>query len=117
MFYRKCAVFDAHHPDKAQVSRVTTLPMQNNILEQCNRRRDSWASTVQNRLHGCIDLVAAEAVYHPKCLTWFMLNKEPDRALEFRKFHGRPEDHTACCIGLKCYVNGLNQKQIQGHTC
>ena len=93
MLCGKCAVFDARHPDRAQVSRVTTLPMRNNILEQYNGRQDSWASTVQNRLHGCIDLVAAEAVYHPKCLTRFMLNKEPDRALEFR-FHGRPEDHS-----------------------
>ena len=41
-----------------------------------------WASEVQIRLHGCIDLVAAEAVYHSKCLTQFMLNKELEQAID-----------------------------------
>ena len=30
-------------------------------------RGDAWASEVQNRLHGCIHLVAAEAIYHVNC--------------------------------------------------
>ena len=33
-------------------------------------------SEVMNRLQGCIDLVAAEAIYHDNCLTRFLLNKE-----------------------------------------
>jgi len=51
MLYGKCAVVDTRHPDRAQVKVVTTLPMRDNILEQCSRRGDDWASTVQNRLH------------------------------------------------------------------
>ncbi len=35
--------------------------MRDNLLECCGKRGDIWASEVQNRLHGCIDLVAAEA--------------------------------------------------------
>ena len=34
-----------------------------------------WALEVQDRLHGCIDLVAAEAVYHD-----IMLSKQLDAA-------------------------------------
>ena len=35
-----------------------------------------WASEVENRLKGCIDLVAAEAVYHDSCLMKFMLKRD-----------------------------------------
>ena len=49
-----------------------------------------WASEVQTRLHGCSDLVTAEAVYHSKCLTRFMLNKELEQATGSAS--GRPED-------------------------
>ena len=75
MLCGKCAMVDTRHPDRAHVKVVTTLPMRDNILEQCSRRGDDWALTVQNRLHVCIDLVAAEAVYHSKCLSRFMLNE------------------------------------------
>ena len=46
-----------------------------------------WALEIQDRLHGCIDLVAAE-VYHDSC---FMLNKQLDAATA-KKSQGRPED-------------------------
>ena len=49
-----------------------------------------WASEVQTRLHGCSDLVAAEAVYHSKCLTQFLLNKELEQATGSAS--GRSED-------------------------
>ena len=35
---------------------------------------------VQERLHGCFDLVAAEAVYHNHCYSRFMLNKQIDKS-------------------------------------
>ncbi len=47
-----------------------------------------WTSEVQTRLHGCIDLVAAEAVYHDNCFSRFTLNKE----LNVRKATGRHQD-------------------------
>ena len=39
------------------------------IQRCCAKRDDSWGSEVMNRLQGCIDLVAAEAVYHDNCLS------------------------------------------------
>ena len=45
-------------------------------MECCEKRDDPWGSEVMNRLQGCIDLVAAEAVYHDNCLTRFLLDKE-----------------------------------------
>ena len=48
-----------------------------------------WASEVQICLHGCSDLVAAEAVYHSKCL----MNKELEQATDSAsKILGKPED-------------------------
>ena len=75
MLCGKSAVVDIRHPNRTQVKAVPTLLIRSNILEQCNKRRDSWASEVQTLLQGCIDLVAAEAVYHSNCFSLFMLNK------------------------------------------
>lgn len=52
------------------------------------------ASKVQTRLYGCIDLVAAEAIYHSKCFSRFMLNKELEQPPigSDSKIQGRPED-------------------------
>ena len=69
MFCGKPATTDARHPNRKLVRTVTTLPLHSKVLEQCDKRGDVWASEVQTRLHGCSDLVAAEAVYHSKCLT------------------------------------------------
>ena len=55
---------------------VTTLSLRSKVLEQCDKRRDVWSSEVQTRLYDCIDLVAAEVIYHSKCFSGFMLNKE-----------------------------------------
>ena len=77
------------------VKTVTTLPLRSKVLEQCDKRGDLWASEVRTHLHGCIDLVAAEAVYHSKCFSRFMLNKESQQvsAGNDNKVQGRPEDH------------------------
>ena len=50
--------------------------MRAKLMECCEKRDDHWGSEVMNRLQGCIDLVAAEAIYHDNCLTRFLLNKE-----------------------------------------
>ena len=66
---------DPRHPDVI-VHTVTTLPLRSKLMECCLKRDDAWGSEVMNRLHGCIDLVAAEAVYHNHCLSRFLLYKE-----------------------------------------
>ena len=45
----------------------------------CKERGDEWASEVEKRLLACIDLVAAEAVYHNQCISRFMLKKDLDK--------------------------------------
>ena len=114
MLCGKSATIDTRHPNRTHMKTVTTLPLRSKILEQCHKRGDLWASEVQTRLHGCIDLVAAEAVYHSKCFSRFMLNKESHQvsAGSDNKAQGRPEDHNM----LICYVSGLNQKLEQKHT-
>ena len=39
------------------------------------QKRVTWASGVQNRRHGCVDSVAAEAIYHVNCYYDFCLMK------------------------------------------
>ena len=56
------AYFDSRHPEKNKIRAVTTLPLRDKLLECYDKRGDSWGSEVQVRLHGCIDLVAAEAI-------------------------------------------------------
>ena len=72
MLCGKSAVVNTRHPDRSRVQAVTALPMHDKVLECCHKRGDLWASEVETRVYGCIDLVAAEAVY---CFSRFMLNK------------------------------------------
>ena len=83
------AEIDHRHPERNKIHNVTTLPMRNKLLECCNKRGDAWASEVRNRLCGCIDLVAAEAIYHANCYSRFLLNKGSTSLAECV---GRPED-------------------------
>ena len=69
----------------------TTLPQRSKLMECCFKRDDPWGSEVINRLHGCIDLVAAEAVYHDHCLSRFLLYKELS-AIKTPKISGRHSD-------------------------
>ena len=69
------AIIDSRYPETI-VRSVTTLPMHAKLMEGCEKRDDPLGSEVMNRLQGCIDLVAAEAVYHDNCPTRFLLNKE-----------------------------------------
>ena len=56
-------IFDSRHP-ASPVRTVTMLFMRTKRMECCVKRDDLWGSEVINRLHGCIDLDAAESVYH-----------------------------------------------------
>ena len=62
-----------------RVHKVSTIPMRCNLLECSKERGDLWASEVENHLQGCIDLVAAEAVYHGSCLTKFLLKRDHNK--------------------------------------
>lgn len=79
MLCGKSAVVDSRHPKRQRVYKVSTIPMRCNLLKCCREREDQWASEVENRLQGCIDLVAAEAVYHDKCLTTFMQKRDHNK--------------------------------------
>ena len=77
----KPAIVDTRHPQRERVHRVSTIPMRCNLLECCKERGDLWASEIENRLQGCMDLVAAEARYHDSCLTKFMLKRDPKKKI------------------------------------
>ena len=63
------------------------------ILEQCRKRGDEWATEVETRLNGCLDLLAADAVYHKLCHTHFMLNwKCPSSSHVLESKRGRKPD-------------------------
>lgn len=67
MLCGKSAETASRHPERKQlhVHKVVTIPLHEMILECCSKRGDLWALEVQDRLHGCIDLVAAEATCIP----------------------------------------------------
>ena len=70
--------------------KVSIIPMHCNLLECCKERGDLWASEVENRLQGCIDLVAAEAVYHDSWLKKnFMLKRDHNK----KKTNNRSENN------------------------
>ena len=57
-------------------SRGTGLSFIDSILEICNRRKDTWANQVEERLHDAVsDVHSAEARYHDSCRKNFMLFK------------------------------------------
>ena len=95
------AKFDPRHPERDKVHHVRTLPMRNKLIECCDKREDTWASEVKNRLCGCIDLVAAEAIYHTNCYSRFLLNKEQNATTT--NVLGRPQDKKMLhCFDLLC---------------
>lgn len=91
MFCGRHALVDSRHPERTQVFQVTTLPFCEKRQECCEKRGDPWATEVQNRLHGYIDLVAAEAIYHGNCYSRFILLKNLNTTPE-NTIKGRPED-------------------------
>ena len=77
----KPAIMDTCHPQRECVHRISTIPLRCNLLECCKERGNLWASEIENRLQGCIDLVAAEARYHDSCLIKFMLKRDPKKKI------------------------------------
>ena len=70
----KLAVADARHPDRIDVLVVSTILFRENLLQICHERNDAWSSEVEVRLHDCIDLVAADAIYHKSCHSQSLLS-------------------------------------------
>ena len=52
-----------HIPGRPE-KQVSIIPWCEKFLECCRKRGNAWAFKIQDRLHGRIDLVAVEAVYH-----------------------------------------------------
>ena len=63
------------HKDRGLVHQVQTLPLHNSLVQRANERKDDWGQAVFTQLGTCIDLIAAEAVYHSACMADFKLNK------------------------------------------
>ena len=81
-FCCKEAVLDVRRPKiNANIHFARTLSLRDNVLDMCNQRLDSWALEVMVRLQLCIDLPAADAVYHGTCYTKFSTGRNhPDAA-------------------------------------
>jgi hypothetical protein len=95
IFCCKVVIFDSRHPDRCSDSRAARcIPLQKEILKRCDERDDHWAYTIKARLNNCIDLVAAEAVYHNNCHTRFYLNKDLASASINSNLRGRSADIT-----------------------
>ena len=56
-----------HNIIRDEIHEVATIPVQESFLQMAEKRQDEWGSEVLAKLLSCIDLVAAEAVYHRKC--------------------------------------------------
>ena len=98
--YGKLAVADGH-PDRIDVQVVSTIPFRENLLQICHERNDAWSSEVEVRLHDCIYLVAADAIYHKSCHSKFTLHKsQPEKSKDGQHASGRPKDigmlHALC---------------------
>ena len=54
---------------------VATLETKQQVLDKCSQRSDEWADEVRTHVLNCIDLVAAEAIYHVDCAARFFSGK------------------------------------------
>ena len=98
----KSAVGPTGKPLQDEASAVETIELRDNILEICNQRKDEWGTAVQARLQMCIDLPAAEAVYHRSCLRVFIKMK-PSPKSDFQSSSGRPVDpHMSMAFNKLC---------------
>lgn len=91
---------DTHHPDRDVSVTVTTLSFCSNLLKQCIIRSGKWVTEVEVRLNGCIDLVAAEAIYHKEGHTRSVLNWPSPQ--DVPKIKGCPKD-----VGMLKWFNAL----------
>ena len=69
------SISDKSHYPHIPTREAHILPFRSIILQPCQIRGDEWTDDVELRLHGCLDLIAAGAVYHKICHTLFMINR------------------------------------------
>ena len=100
----KRALVDPRHPDVI-VHAVTTLSLRSKLMECCLKMDDAWGSEVMNCLHGCIDLIAAEAVYHATACQDFCFIKSLVRSKHQQYMEGIVMKKRQ--NGLNCFVIGL----------
>ena len=44
-------------------------------LPEIPNGRNAWASELKNHVYGCIELIAAEAIYHIDCASFFFFRE------------------------------------------
>jgi hypothetical protein len=80
------------------VCTVTTMDMQETILNECEARGDEWAEVVRARIQSVHDLPAADAIYHHSCSTNFRMKMDipgsfsTDQPEKKKRKSGRPVD-------------------------
>ena len=77
-FCGQSAIFDDRHPERSDTWCVRTVEMREKVLAKCRDRNDQWALQVSGRLETCIDLAAADAIYHRHCFRSFYAGRSAD---------------------------------------
>ena len=79
--YRLNCIF-CGKPDKYEgrkqdhkLRQIRTLNFKKNVMDVCDRRKDSWSELVRGRIEYVQDLPAADAVYHEQCSSNFRTDK------------------------------------------
>lgn len=62
---------DKRHRIRDSIREVQTIPIRSYVIDRAQQRNDEWGGKVLARMENCIDLVAAEAVYHSACMSEF----------------------------------------------
>ena len=64
---------------RSTVSEVDKRPYKEFLLERCDVRGDDWGTDMRVRIEGALDLHAAEARYHRKCMSrFFSIRKQSE---------------------------------------
>ena len=94
------AEVDPKHPSPDNdISCVLTLRVNRTIRNACEKRTDRWGLEVSSRISTCVDLVAADAVYHRNCFRRFVNTKSVKADVQ----PGRPKDTSKhLCFELLC---------------
>ena len=106
--------FISKHPNRNRTHNVE-MPPTSSIRAVCKSRGDAWATEVELRLPGCIDLVAVEAEYHRQRRQNFYNNRsKPIKSKSDKKKEGRHKDKDLhnCFIQLCAWL----QQQAEAYT-
>ena len=101
---------DERHPEISTWT-ASILPFKSIIPEQCRKCGDQWATEVETRLNGCLDLPAADAVYHKLCHSHFMLNRKCPSSSHVSESKRRRKPEQQCSNTLRCCACGWRTRQ------